>query len=108
MLFNRFHEYEDIVKVDTNHAIHNEILKDVIHHGLKGRGGVRESEKHHQGLKEASICTKRSLPLIAFPHAHIVIPPSYIEFHEVLRTLELVDKLRNQGERVPVLDHHCV
>jgi hypothetical protein len=93
MLFNRFHEYEDIVEVDTNHAIHNKILKDVIHHGLKGRGGVRESKKDHQGLEEASVYTKRCLPLIALLHAHIVIPPSYMEFREVLRISELVDEL---------------
>jgi hypothetical protein len=108
VLFDRFHEYEDIVEVDTNYAFHNEILKDGIHHGLKGRGGVCESEKHHQRLEEALVRTKCCLPLIALLHAHIGIPPLYIEFCEVLRTSELVDELRNQGERVLVLDHHCV
>jgi hypothetical protein len=93
VLFDRFCEYEDIVEVDTNHALHNEILKDVIHHGLKGRGGVRESEKDHQGLEEASVHTKHCLPLIALLHVHTVIPPSYIEFCGVLRISELVDEL---------------
>ena len=39
-------EDEYVVDVDANGAIHNEILEYVIHHGLEGRGAVREAEEH--------------------------------------------------------------
>jgi hypothetical protein len=32
MLFNRFHDDEDVVEVDTNDVLHDEVLKGVVHH----------------------------------------------------------------------------
>jgi hypothetical protein len=91
MLFNGFCENEDVVEVDTDDVFHDEVLENVVHHGLEGGEGVNESEKHHQGFKEAMVHLKCCLPFVAFLHAYIVVLPSYVKLCEVLCTLKLVD-----------------
>jgi hypothetical protein len=36
---------------------------------------------------------------------HIVVSPAYIELGEVTCTLELMDKVVNEGERILILSH---
>jgi hypothetical protein len=64
---------------------------------LKGGGRVSESEKHHQGFKESTICMKHCLPLITFLHPDIVVTPSYVELHKAFRIMKLVDKFQDEG-----------
>src|ERR1700761_3085368 len=71
---------EDIVQVDHNVPRENEILKDVIHHGLKRRRRIGESEIHHQRLEEPPVGPERRLPLVAFLDADIIETPPNIEF----------------------------
>jgi hypothetical protein len=89
MLLDGFHKDEDVVKVNADNTFHNEVLKDVIHHGLEGGGGVSECEKHHQGLKQPTICAKCCLPLIAFLHPNIVVAPLNIKLCKVFHTMQL-------------------
>ena len=46
MLFHRFREDEDVVQVDTDYTFGNEVLEDIIHHGLEGGRAVGEAEEH--------------------------------------------------------------
>jgi hypothetical protein len=78
MLFDGFHEDEDVVKIDTDNAFHDEVLENVVHHGLEGGGGVSESKKHHQGFEEAMVHPKHCLPFVPFLHVYVVVPPSYM------------------------------
>jgi hypothetical protein len=66
MLLNGLREDEDVVEVNTDDSFHDKVLEDVIHHSLEGGGRISESEKHHQGFEESTICTKCCLPLITF------------------------------------------
>src|SRR6266702_2468393 len=54
----------------------NRVSKDVVHHSLKCCQGIGESEVHDCGLKESIPCFERSLSLISFLYAYVVIPPS--------------------------------
>src|SRR6202789_2752798 len=103
LFFHRLRKDEYVVEVDTDDALHDEILEDVVHHGLKGRRGVRESEEHHKGFEEAAIRTKRCLPLVTFLHANIIVAPSNVELCKVLRATKLVYELRDQRQGVSVL-----
>ena len=46
MLFHRFHKGEDVVQVDTDYTFRDEVLEDIIHHGLEGGRAVGEVEEH--------------------------------------------------------------
>jgi hypothetical protein len=84
MLFHGLCEDEDVVKVDTDNSFHDEVLENVIHHGLEGGGRVSESKKHHQGFKEAPFV--RNAAFHSSPSfMDIVVTPPYIKFSEVLR-----------------------
>jgi len=55
MLFHRLCKDEDVIQEDTDHTLGDEILENVIHHGLEGGWAVSETEEHHQRFKESSV-----------------------------------------------------
>jgi len=69
---------QNVIKVNTYHSFHDEVLEYVIHHRLEGSWAIGGSEEHHQGLKQPSVGSKCSLPLIAFSDMNIVVAPSNI------------------------------
>ena len=72
--------------------LHDEVLEDIIHHGLECCWTVGESEEHDKRFKEATVCAKGSLPLIATLYPHIVEPPLHVQLGEVFCTSELGDE----------------
>ena len=81
--------------------------KMVIHHGLEGDQAIGETKEHHQGLKQPSVGSEGSLPLI-LTDPDIIVPPLNIQFGEVLHPSELVYEFRNERNWVLVLDSYCV
>jgi hypothetical protein len=104
MLFNVLGENENVIEVYTHHTFHNEILENVIHHGLEDGGRVSESEKHHQRFVETVIGMKCCLPLITCLHLHILVPPPHIKLSEELCMPKLIHQFGNEGERIVILD----
>ncbi|KAG5349251.1 hypothetical protein C0989_005004 [Termitomyces sp. Mn162] len=66
---------EDVIKVHAHYTLHNEVLEDVIHHGLKGGQAVGETEEHDKQLKQSPVCLEGHLPLVSYLNAHIVVTP---------------------------------
>jgi len=93
VLLHAFNIDEDVIEVHADHSLHNEVLKDLIHHCLEGRRTVCKAKEHHQWFKQPATHPKCSLLLITFLHLHILIPPLHIQFREVLGTAKLVDKV---------------
>ncbi|KAG5349176.1 hypothetical protein C0989_005448 [Termitomyces sp. Mn162] len=89
---------EDVIKV----------LEYVVHHGLEGGGAIGESKEHNKQLKQSLVGLEGSLLLIFLLNVHVVVTPLDIQLSEVLHTLEVVDELRDEGERVTVLHHHDI
>ena len=81
MVFNHASVYQDIVHIDQHVSFINEVLEDVIHHGLEGGQAVGEAKEHDQGFKEAPIRSEGSFPLVSLFDSYIVVPPAYIHFH---------------------------
>ena len=110
MVFNCASVYQDIVHIDCHVSFINEVLKDVVHHGLEGGRAVGEAEEHDQGFKEAPIRSEGSFPLVSLLDSYIVVSPTYVQFHEVsgLGVRNPVDNVQYKGQRVGVLHHHCI
>ncbi|KAF9796683.1 hypothetical protein IEO21_10969 [Rhodonia placenta] len=70
-----------------------EIMKDVIHHGLEGCGGVGEAEEHHQGFVQSPVSYEGRLPFIAGFDPDVIVSPSDIELCEERSTAELIHHL---------------
>ncbi|KAG5334194.1 hypothetical protein C0989_004080 [Termitomyces sp. Mn162] len=96
---------EDVVKVHTQYTLCYEILEDVVHYGLEGGRAISESKEYNEWLKQFPVGPESSLPLISLLNAHIIVTPLDIQLSEVLHTLEVVNELGDEGERVTVL--HC-
>ena len=101
-------ENKDVVQIYTNHPFTNQILEDVIHHGLEGSWTVSKAEHHHQWLKQSPVGPKGCLPLISFLDPDIVVPPSDIQLGEIPSSPELLHQLRNQWKWIPVLYCHPI
>jgi hypothetical protein len=97
-----------IIEVYANHAFHDEVLENIVHHCLEGGGRVFESEKHHQGFVEAVVSTKRRLPLVTLLHSNILVPPSHVELGEEFCTAKLIYQFRDKGKRISILDRDGV
>ncbi|KAG5340399.1 hypothetical protein C0989_001817, partial [Termitomyces sp. Mn162] len=82
---------EDVIKVYTHYAFGNKVSEDVVHHCLEGGWAI-----------------EGGLPLISLLDAYIVVAPPDIQFSEVLHIPEVVDELRDEGERVAVLHSHDI
>src|SRR5882762_7360860 len=108
MLFNRLGVYQDVVQVDYYYPFHNELVEDVVHHGLEGGWAVSQTEKHHEGFEEAAVGAESSFPLISFLHPDIIEPPPHVEFSEVLCSAQLLNEFRDEWERVLVFDRHGI
>ncbi|KAF9794510.1 hypothetical protein IEO21_11184 [Rhodonia placenta] len=85
-----------------------EIMEDVIHHGLEGRGGIGEAEEHHQGFIQSPVSHKGGFPLITGFDPDIVVSPSDIELRKERGTVELIYHLGDQRQGVAIFDHDRV
>ncbi|KAG5336756.1 hypothetical protein C0989_011889 [Termitomyces sp. Mn162] len=102
VLLQHFSVDEDVIKVYTHYALHNEVPEDVIHHGLKGGRAVGESKEHNKQLEQSPVGLEGSLPFVSFLDMHVVVAPLDVQFSEVSYTLEVVDELGDEGEGVAV------
>jgi hypothetical protein len=73
----RVHD-ENVVEVYHDIARQDEILEDVVHHCLEGRGGVCQAEVHHQRLEESLVSLECGLPLIT------LLDPDVVKAHQML------------------------
>ena len=87
-------ENKDVVDVDAYGAVHNEVLENVIHHGLGGRGTVSEAEKHHEGFEQSMVCAECGFPLVPFFYSNIVVTPPNVKLGEIPGPAELIKSTR--------------
>ncbi|KAF9800169.1 hypothetical protein IEO21_10419 [Rhodonia placenta] len=85
-----------------------EIMEDVIHHRLEGRGGVGETEEHHQGFVQSLVSHKGHLPFISGFDPDIIVSPSNVELHKERSTVEFIYHLGDQRQGVVIFDRDCV
>ena len=69
---------EDVIEVHAHHSFCNEIMEDVIHHGLECSWAISKAKEQDQQFEEPSICLECCLLLISFLDMHIVIAPADI------------------------------
>ncbi|KAF9797097.1 hypothetical protein IEO21_10911 [Rhodonia placenta] len=82
----------------------DEIMEDIIHHRLEGRGGVREAEEHHQGFVQSPISHKGRLPFVTGFDPDVVVSPSDIELRKERGTAELIHHFGDQRQRIAIFD----
>jgi hypothetical protein len=57
-------------------AFHDQVLEDVIHHGLEHCRAIGEAEEHYKWFVEAVIGAKGCLPLVTLLDANIAEAPT--------------------------------
>ncbi len=75
----------------------NGVLEDVVHHSLKCRWGVGESEIHDCGFEESVPCFKRCFSFVSLFDTYVVVPPSNIQFCVYVSVTKVPYKIRNEG-----------
>src|SRR5260221_3909013 len=87
---------KDIIHIAYGLTIVDEILEDIIHHHLECHRGVTQSKEHDSWLKQPSVSSECSLPLIPFLDPHVVESPSEVKYSEELGVTEAGFDIRNQ------------
>ena len=67
--------------------------QDVVHQCLERRGGVGETERHHQKLVVAVVGAERRLGHVLRVHAHLVIARTQVELGEEARSVKFIEQL---------------
>ena len=70
---------EDIIHIAYGLAIVDEVSEDIVHHCLEHHGGVTQSKEHDSWLKQPSVSSECSLPLIPFLDPHVIESPSEVK-----------------------------
>ncbi|KAF9799478.1 hypothetical protein IEO21_10561 [Rhodonia placenta] len=73
----------------------DEIMEAVVHHRLKGGGGICEAEEHHQGFIQSLISHEGSLPFVTGFDLDIIIFPSDVELCKECGTTKLIYHFSN-------------
>jgi len=108
MFLLRLCKDQNVVQVHYHNPFSHEGPEDVVHHSLEGGGTVGHSKEHHERSEEAVVGVKDCFPLIYGLDTYIIETSLDIKLCEVLGSVELGDKFRNEGEGVPVLDGYGV
>jgi len=95
VLFKGLCKDEDIIQIDHNYTFQDEVLEDVVHHGLEGGGTVCEAEEHDKGFVQAVVGPEGGLPLFSFLYPDVVEAPPDVQLREVLGSAELCNQLWN-------------
>ena len=75
MFFDHPCEDEDVVQVYDYDLFCNQILEDIVYHGLEGCQTVSHPKEHYQRFKEFLACLEGSLPFISRLDAYIIKTP---------------------------------
>src|SRR6266404_9650907 len=89
---------ENVIHIDNDarsqlKVFDMQIMKDVIHHRLKGTWRICQPEEHNQGFEQSVFCFKHPFFFIAGLNPDVVIAPSHVEFGEDVGVLYLTDKV---------------
>ena len=71
---------------------------------MEGGGGVSETEEHHCRFKESFVGNEGSFPLMPVFDSDIVVSPSNVKLGEDFCSLEFIDEIGDERERVRVTD----
>ena len=85
-----------VIHVDFKPAFGNHVGKNMVYEGLKGTGGIAESEEHDSWFKESERGDEHSFPLIFLMNMDVVVTPVNVEFSEVSGVLHVVNKLKDK------------
>ena len=78
------------------------VSEGVIHEMLECGWRVGEAEEHDGGFNEAFMGDKGGFPLVAIFDVDIVIAPTDVKFGKQFGIFELINEVRDKGERVSI------
>ena len=96
--------YPQVVHIDLEPSLNDHVSEDMIHERLKSWRSITKAKEHDSGFEEAERSDECRFPLVFLLNANVVITPSNIKLHEQCGVLHIVDQLRNEGERIPVVN----
>ena len=84
------------------------VLVNIVHHGLEGCWRVGESEVHDCRFEKSISCFKRHFRFVTFADAHIVVPPLDVELCVYVRIAEIMNEIHNKRKRILVSDRNGI
>ena len=82
----------------------DEIMEQMIHHGLEDSETVSHAIEHNCGFKDTAVSGKGSFPAVLFEDLKVVVTVVEVQLGEELGTLETVDEVRDKRKRVSIAD----
>ena len=89
-------EDEDVIHVNDDFLVDNQILEDLVHHGLECCWAVCKAEEHDEGFEQSAICPERGFPFVAFLDTDVVVSPADVKLGEVASSSEVTNDVGDQ------------
>src|SRR5260221_9192415 len=86
----------NVIHIDRTFTQVNVVLELVVHHGLEGGRGVRQTKEHDCWFEKTIACFESSLPFVPFFDADIIVSPSDVKFGEPLFPGDAVNEFGDQ------------
>ena len=83
-------------------------MQNVVHQPHEGHGSICQSERHDEPFEKALLGFEGSLPHIRGFDWYLVIPRLQVDLAEIFYPFELVQKVINPWDRVPIPDSDLV
>ncbi len=80
----------------------DDVVINVVHHGLESRWGIGKSEVHDCRFKEPVSGFKCRFLLVSFANADVVVPPLDVKLRVDMCVTEIADKICDQGKGILV------
>ena len=91
-------EGKDVIHEADGAPLVDEVLEDVVHHGLECCWGVAEAKEHDEWFIQSAIRLEGCLVFVSLFDANIVETPLQVELSEVISSPQLVQNVQNEGQ----------
>ena len=97
-------EDHEIIHIDDQKPLMHLVTKDVVHHLLERAGTIAHAKIHDDRFVRANRCDEYTFSLIASFDTHVVVSSMEVHLSVHITSLELIDQLQYERQRVIVAD----
>ena len=95
---------EEVIHVNDKPSFCNHVAERVVHKALEGGRRIGETEEHYCRFEESFVGNESGFPLMSVFDSDVVVSPSDVKLGKEFCSLEFINEIGDERERVCVSD----
>ena len=104
VFFKCLSEDEKIIHIDNQNILVNEVLEEMVYHGLEDGWAVCHSVEHDSEFKDSTMGGEHSFSIVFRKDLEIIVTIVKVKLGEDLGTIEIVNKVRDEEEGIGIVN----